>query len=289
MSVATRIRHSFIGRSVRTALHATYSFQHRDGKPVDYRLPGGVRIQLFPEGDVAEFLAVQRWFEKTELALVSAYLKPGMKALDVGANIGLYSILAQRLVGDAGTVWAFEPSGESFGRLRKNLSLNECDRVHAVCVALSAQSDTFLRLTNDTGFGDAYRYLLPSDAVPRLDRDVELVPVTTLDLFAEENRIDGIDFLKVDVEGGEYLVFEGAKQLLRSSPGLCIMFESDPEWCRRAHCRQQDAFDLLRGLGFGLYSWRRRSQEWVDDEDTLLTCGTVWACREGVPPPIWKK
>jgi len=286
MSIASRIRHSFIGRSVRTAIHTAYRLQHADGKPVRYLLPGGVEIQLFPEGEIVEFLSVQRFFEKAELALVSAYLKRGMKVFDVGANVGLYSILAQRLVGDDGSVWAVEPSTESFERLRKNLSLNGCQRVHAARIALSAQASTFLQLKSDSGFGDAYRYLSPPDATPCADPAAELVPVTTLDLFAEENAIDSIDFLKVDVEGGEYSVFEGGRRLLQSSRGLCIMFESDPEWCRRARCRQQDAFGLLRGLGFTLHSWRWRTQEWAGDEDTLLTSGTVWACRDAAQLPI---
>jgi FkbM family methyltransferase len=289
MSMATRIRHSFICRSVRTAIHAAYHLRHRDGKPVDYRLPGGIEIQLFPEGEIVEFLSVQRFFEKTELALVSAYLIRGMKAVDVGANVGLYSILAQRLVGDNGSVWAFEPSTESFQRLRKNLSLNGCHRVHAARVALSTQANTFLQLTSDSGFGDAYRYLLPTSVTPRPERSVELVPVTTLDLFAEQNAIDSIDFLKVDVEGGEYLVFGGAKRILQSSPDLCIMFESDPGWCGRAHCSQQDAFGLLRELGFELYSWRGRTREWIADEDTVLTSGTVWACRDAARLPVVNK
>jgi len=286
MSVASRIRHSFVGRSVRKALHAAYCAQHRNGSPVKYRLPGGVEVELFPEGEVVEFLWVQRFFEKTELALVSAYLKRGMKAFDVGANIGLYSILSERLVGDEGAVWAVEPSTESFARLRRNLSLNECSRVHAERVALASQANRSLQLTSDSGFGDAYRYLLPPDETAQLGQTTELVPVTTLDRFAEENAIESIDFLKVDVEGGEYLVFEGGRRLLQSSPGLCIMFESDPEWCRRARARQQDAFDLLRGLGFELHVWRNKAREWVADERSLLAAGSVWACRDARRLPV---
>ena len=286
MSIATRIRHSFIGRSARMAIHAAYRLQHRDGRPVAYRLPGGVGVQLFPEGEIAEFLSVQQFFEKTELALVSAYLKQGMKVVDVGANIGLYSILAQKMVADGGAVWAFEPSLESFQRLNRNLSLNGCHGVHAARLALSVHANTFLKLTNDPGFGDAYRYLLPTDTASSPDPGAESVPVTTLDLFTQENAIESIDFLKVDVEGGEYFVFGGAKHLLQSSPNLCIMFESDPGWCRRAHCTQRDSFDLLRGLGFGLYSWQGRTRKWLDDEATLLTSGTVWACRDIARLPV---
>ena len=103
MSAASTIRHSVVGRCVRKLIHIAYHLQNPAGMPVSYRLPGGVELQLFPEGEVAEFLTVQRFFERTELALVSAYLKPGMTVIDVGANIGVYSILAEKRVGATGT------------------------------------------------------------------------------------------------------------------------------------------------------------------------------------------
>ena len=107
MSAGSRIRHSFIGRSVRKVIHIAYSQRNPAGKPVSYRLPGEVELQLFPEGEVAEFLMVQRYFERTELALVSAYLKPGMTVIDVGANIGVYSIFAEKLMNlDPAVGWA---------------------------------------------------------------------------------------------------------------------------------------------------------------------------------------
>src|SRR6266699_2326376 len=151
MSAASRIRHSFIGRSVRKAIHTGYRLQNPAGKPVNYRLPGGVEIQLYPEGEVAEFLSVQRFFEKSELALVTAYLKPGMTAIDVGANIGVYSILAEKLAGATGDIWAFEPSLESYRRLNNNLKLNGCVRVQPVRVALGAQANTVLSPKSDAG------------------------------------------------------------------------------------------------------------------------------------------
>jgi hypothetical protein len=80
--------------------------------------------------------------------------------------------------------------------------------------------------------------------------------VTTLDLFSRDHHIGGTAFLKIDVEGGEYLALQGAQEFLRANPEVCIIFESDPEWCRRAGYRQQDAFELLRRLGFGLYALR---------------------------------
>jgi FkbM family methyltransferase len=279
MSIASKIRHSFIGRSLRKVIHISYHLQNHGGRPVNYRLPGGTEIKLLPEGEIAEFLSVQRFFEKTELGLVANYLKPGMTVIDVGANIGVYSILAAKLVGDTGNVWAFEPSLASFQRLTKNLRLNGCDHVRSVRMALSAHPQTFLKLKSDAGFGDAYRYLSHS-AADDGDQDSEWVPATTLDLFNQENGIADAAFLKIDVEGGEYGVFQGAEHFLRSNSDISIMFESESDWCRRAGCTQQDSFKLLERLGFGLYAWHNRARRWTSSEDALLRAGMVWASRD---------
>ena len=286
MSTVSRIRHSFVGWSVRKVIHTIYCQRNPVGTPVSYRLPGGVELQLFPEGEVAEFLSVQRFFERTELALVSAYLKPGMTVIDVGANIGLYSILSEKRMVGTGTIWAFEPSLESFHRLEKNLQVNACGRVRPFRVALAAHASTSMKLKSDAGFGDAYRYLSPDGSAGEDDGGHEWVPVTTLDLFSRDHHIGGTAFLKIDVEGGEYLALQGAQEFLRANPEVCIIFESDPEWCRRAGCRQQDAFELLRRLGFGLYAWQNRTRKWLANENALLATGMVWACRDADMLPI---
>jgi FkbM family methyltransferase len=218
------------------------------------------------------------------MALTAAYLRPGMMVIDVGANIGVYSILAQHRVGDTGCVWAFEPSSESYRRLLKNISLNNCNRVQPVQMALSDRSDTSFVLQSDPGFGDAYRYLVPSKSVSNAAG--EIVPVTTLDLYASRNGIASADFIKVDVEGCEYMVFAGSRQLLASSPKVVVMFESEPEWCVRAGCRQQDSFDLLRSLDFQLYAWDSRNRKWTADESSLFSASTVWASRDLQALPV---
>ena len=281
MSAASRIRHSFVGRCARQAIHVLYRLEHRGDAPVRYRLPGGVSIDLYPEGEIAEFLAFQRLFEQTELALVSAFLKPGMKVVDVGANIGLYSILADKCVGPSGKVWGFEPSPESFVRLKKNLLLNDCRRVESFRIALSDRADTEMHLKRDRGFGDAYRYLVTTSSTgPTSGEELESVPVTTLDRWAREHAIDRIDFLKVDIEGGEFHMLRGSQEVLRANPRIVVFFESEQDWCRRAGCRQEDAFALLENLGFGLYGWNNRARTWESDAKALLSAGMVWAARD---------
>src|SRR5262249_51154378 len=159
-----------------------------------------------------------------------------------------------------------EPSGQSFRRLQNNLKLNGCYCVRPFRLALGA-TETSLRLKSDPGFGDAYRYLSTANEDLNSQQEAllghEWVPVTTLDDFCRKHGITSAAFLKIDVEGGEYMVLQGAQSFLQSNSDICIMFESDPEWCRRANCSQQDSFKLLRQLGFGLYTWQNRTRTWL--------------------------
>ena len=162
MGAMSRLRHSMLGDAVRTVIRFLYHARYRGHEPVSYHLAEGCALSLYPEGEIAEFLAFPWLFEKAELELVMAFLKPGMRVIDVGANIGLYSILARKRVGDSGMVWAFDPSAETVGRLRRNLALNECHDVSVFPIGLGAETDATMCLGSDSGYGDAYRYLRPA-------------------------------------------------------------------------------------------------------------------------------
>lgn len=280
------MRHSPVGWVARKAIHLAFRARHSATAPISCRLPGPAEIRLYPEGEVAEFLSFPRLFERRELQLVAKCLTPGMRMVDVGANIGLYSILGSSRVGDTGRIWAFEPSRESFDRLVRNLQLNNCSCVQPIRVALGDAADKLSRLTSDAGYGDAYRYLLPTAqhaaGIPR----GEIVRATTLDACAAEYGIKKIDLIKIDVEGGEYRVLLGARQTLAANHNVRVIFESEADWCERAGCRQQDTFELLRGAGFQLYAWNTRQSAWTCDERALLRAGMVWASRAGVPIPM---
>jgi predicted methyltransferase len=124
----------------------------RRGNPVTYHLPRNIEIKLYPQGEVAEFLFYDRKFERIELELVAAYLKPGMHVIDIGANIGLYSILSHKIVTPYGRVLAFKPSSESYRRLLNNIALNDCTCVMPIKMALSDKDGELLCLKSDPGY-----------------------------------------------------------------------------------------------------------------------------------------
>ena len=102
------IKHSFVGKTVRSIAHLAFRLRFDPEKPLLYHVARNLELSLYPQGEVPEFLFLDKSFERIECDLVATYLKPGMNVIDVGANVGLYSILADRLVAPGGKIWAFE-------------------------------------------------------------------------------------------------------------------------------------------------------------------------------------
>ncbi|HVP81199.1 MAG TPA: FkbM family methyltransferase [Thermodesulfobacteriota bacterium] len=153
-------------------------------------------------------------FEQEEQSFLLRFFKPGMVALDVGAHQGLYTLLASRKVGVKGQVIAFEPSPRELRRLRWNLALNRCRNVHIEPFAVSNTEKTaelFVCLGQETGCNS-----LRPPAVSEPVRKVQ-VTTTTLDSYLQRNGINKVDFIKLDAEGAELEVLQGAIGLLRTS------------------------------------------------------------------------
>ena len=290
-----RIWRNFVVRCYVTIRRWLYRLRRATGHPVSFRIAGEIPIRLFPEGQIAELLYTSR-FERRDLELVTRLLRDGMNVVDVGANIGLYTILADKRVAPGGTVWAFEPSGESSERLHRNLRLNAVSTVRTISSALSDRHGGQLELARNSGRGDGERFLVDGGASGTAGsadraREAELVPVTTLDhyFFETLEKPLRIDFMKIDIEGGELLVFQGARRLLNANHGLVIMFESTPANAERYGYLQEDLFELLRGMGYGLFCRDRQTGEWRSDEAWLKQAGNIWAARDRTLLPRWNK
>jgi FkbM family methyltransferase len=284
---------TLIGRVKVLHLLRQYRAKQRTNTPIDVRVTDCVSIKLRPAGQIPELLYTTNW-ERIDLALAAAFIQPGMNVVDIGANVGLYSVLAQRLAGPQGTVWAFEPSAESFARLSENLDLNAATSVRAFKMALADQHGGSLVMRRDAGFRDGDRYavhatpaIVDAAGTQRHEGDEECVPAATLDEFflSDGQRLPTVDFIKLDVEGGELAVLRGAQRLLKSSPRIVIMFECVADTCQRAGHQQDEVFGLLQGMGFGLYGWHATAGSWRSDDELLATCGNVWACRDATQLP----
>ena len=265
-----------------------YKYKAIRNIPFKYQLPDGDFIRLYPQGQIAKSLYTGG-FEHEEVRLFFAFLKPGMHIVDVGANIGIYSIIACKKLKEknGGGIWAFEPSSENYERLLKNLSLNKCnDLVTPVNLGLGNKDNEKLSLRRDSGYGDAERYILPDNKPPReelpnIKRKVEgeNVKLTTLDSFMEKINNSRVDFIKMDTEGYEYFGLQGARKILASNPNMVFMVECTELGTKRAGHTQQDVYDILNEFGFRCFYWDLNQQAWGKDKAALLKAGNIWACR----------
>ena len=148
-------------------------------------------------------------YELNNINFLNNYLKPGMVVIDVGAHIGLLSSIIAQKVGNAGKVYAFEPTPSTFGLLQKTIAINnQTDVIVPIRKAVSDKSGaTTFYITdrpaqNSNSLSDYKRGNSEEYGI-----DVELV---SIDDFIETNKLSRIDLLKIDAEGAELSVLKGA-------------------------------------------------------------------------------
>jgi FkbM family methyltransferase len=138
-------------------------------------------------------LEQEDWFEP-EIKLLRRFLRDGMAAIDIGANIGVYAISLARLVGETGRIWAFEPVSETAAMLAAGVAANRLANVQVLQQALSREPGRAHIQLSTQGELNSLRRTGPSIGS-------EVVDVTTLDRFTREANLGPIDFVKIDAEG----------------------------------------------------------------------------------------
>jgi FkbM family methyltransferase len=214
------------------------------------RLVNGMPIEVDPRDLIgAEILRTWMWESET-VRFVWGWLREGMTVLDVGAHVGQYTLLASGLVGPAGRVIAFEPHPVLGRVLRRNVSRAGCQNVTVLPVALGrAPGPGTLVLHPPDNFGGSS--LRPDEASAHHARAA--VDVTTLDEALD--RLGGpVHLAKIDVEGAELDVIDGALGTLAANPGILLIVE----FLRHNPLRFGRTVDgleaRLRELGFQLFT-----------------------------------
>lgn len=198
---------------------------------------GGATVRLFYREDLGTKVLFDGKYEDREIAALCALVVLGTTVLDVGANIGLSALELARAVGPKGEVIAFEPHPDTAARLDANLDANNAENVGIVYSAVGAAPGTVT-------FHESAQPTLSSASIipPDLVRSFE-VPITTLDAVWHEAGEPRVSALKIDVEGGELAVLQGAARMI-ASEHPAILLEA---WSSE----QRDPIDtLLEAAGY---------------------------------------
>ncbi len=184
-------------------------------------------------------------YEPRETALARAWLRPGMTFVDVGANVGYFTALAASCVGRSGRIFAIEPQPYAHERLAEMISRNALAQARTLWGGLSdAAGELPLYMPSETA--SEHNATMGPHAN---DRRIS-VPVKTLDDCMAEWGIERIDLMKVDVEGHEPKVFDGAAGALKAGRIQAVLCEFNDFWLRHAGGGAQELYDRLLRAGF---------------------------------------
>lgn len=229
-----------------------WQFQKRlSNTPWDLPLVPGLSLRCYANSHCAAAAIYCGLYDYDEMTFLLRYLRPGDSVLDVGANIGIYSLLAASRI-ESGTIYSFEALPQNHDRLQENLALNSLTQVKTYPIAVSDRSGT---VSLNLAEGDSMPFI-SSDRHPagsNPDRCLT-VPTDTLDHCLAGEPIEQLSLGKMDIEGAELLALQGATQLLeRQRPNVWILELIDTV-VQFGYCKQ-DLIDFLGNYGYGFYRY----------------------------------
>jgi FkbM family methyltransferase len=263
-TTAKRIYRAVLPEKVRAKVHETraraqrlrWDFVKHTGGQLLKEIEPGVKMKLYGDSVLCEMLLFQN-FEKATRAFLKAFLRPGDIFLDVGANVGLFTLIAARRVGAHGEVHAFEPVRKTSARLTENVRLNGLTNVACHCVAFSDTIGEATITVAGEGF-DAWNSL----GKPYMGGVVgtEVVATTTLDEFVERHSLTGrISAIKIDVEGWENRVLIGANRTLLRHDAPLLVVEFTEQAARLAGSSCNELHRALNALGYEILTFDQQT------------------------------
>jgi FkbM family methyltransferase len=207
-------------------LKLEYFLVFRKKSFIFYNLNKNIKIKLNKNSFLAKL--VLNDFEYEELVFIEQLLLKDDVVFDVGANIGIYSLLCADYVGENGKVFAFEPVSATVKLLQENIKLNKLNNIVVCEKAVSSVSNERLKIyTNKDGF-DAFDSVLKPFLIS--SEDIIIESVTLDDFIVQQNiNISKIRLIKIDVEGWEFSVLQGAKKIIEMELPVSFLVEFNKE------------------------------------------------------------
>ncbi len=176
-------------------------------------------------------------YEPGTTLLCKKLAKSGMRFIDVGANIGYYTLLFSKLVGPNGKIYAFEPAPEIFQLLKHNVR-NKSNVVLEQKAVSNNKGKVEFALSTRTR---SHSFFVPHEFIKGFCK----IETLTLDDFLDSQGLKHCDFIKIDIEGAEPLVLEGMANLLQQAQNLLIICEFSPSALQLAGVNDEDFLRTL--------------------------------------------
>jgi len=195
--------------------------------------------------------------EKATTDLFKKTIKEGDVVVDLGANIGYFTILAAKLAGPKGRVFSFEPEPKNFNYLKKNIEINDYNQASAYQKAVSNQNGTTKLFVCSYDIG--HHTINQNKGIEAYSRGRKIeeksieIETVVLDSFLE-GKTDKVDVVKMDVEGAEMLALTGMDKTLRNNKNIKMFVEFFPLLIEKMGSSPQEFIEkLLNDYGFKIF------------------------------------
>ena len=212
----------------------------------------GLKVQIFPRNEISRCMIVEGCYEPNEFFLLSRLLRAGTTFIDLGANIGLYSLFASILVGEKGKVFAFEPSTREFARIKEHVRMNALKNVELSCMAMSNIVGKAQLCVSEIG-KEGHNSLDPTRFQQIKALKKESVNTSTLDTFFLTLPLSKKIAIKIDTEGSELNILKGGTKFLRKyKPLLIVEINSGKS-------KNNYLLSMLKKSGYQIYRFDRKT------------------------------
>lgn len=227
-------------------LKTIHDFCYYNTKPTSV-IVNGYKLFINPKDKVlSDVLIRDNIWESMETNYFLSKIKKGNIILDIGANIGYYTLLFSKLVGSKGKVFSFEPDPDNFRILSKNVFFNKLRNVVLVNKAVSDKTGKLNLFLDEMNKGD-HRSYDSNDG----RKSIEINSISLDDYFkAYKGKID---FIKIDTQGAEGMILRGMGKVLKSRKNIQIVCEFWPMGLSKSKFKPKEFLNLLMNSGFKIF------------------------------------
>ena len=231
----------------------------------EFSIIQGSKMYLDP-GDSLD-LSINGVYGELDTKIIRDNIKEGDIVIDVGANIGYYTLIFAQLVGASGKVFAFEPEPKNFELLQKNVKVNDYSNTINENYAVSDSNGNVSLFLAKNG--------IVGHRISNFDINLNSIlvkKITLDDYFTKLNLIDKINFVKIDVEGFEFGVLKGMTRIIEKSKNLKLFLEFNRVGIEAAGFDPKEILDFLYKNNFKIYFLNYNENSIKEaDKNQLLT------------------
>jgi len=191
----------------------------------------------------------QSGYEKTTVSLLKKILNEGMNAINIGANIGYFTLIMAKCVGEQGHIISFEPFQRTSEILKKNVEINGYSNIEIVTKGVS---NTTKNVDLWVGGGSVYNFI--SEKSPEHDPRLQKITIEaiSIDEFFKNKKMN-IHLAQIDAEGSEKYILEGMQEIIKKNPSMNIIIEYNPYTLELTGTSGGEFLELIVKMGFYIY------------------------------------